>query len=56
MVRDRAFYRDFFAMWIVLVLQNVITLSFLNSLSDLIHIELSMNPLFSAIIKTSSYS
>ena len=27
MVRDRAFYRDFFAMWIVLVLQNVITLS-----------------------------
>ena len=27
MVRDRQFYRDFFAMWIVLVLQNVITLS-----------------------------
>ena len=27
MVRDRSFYRDFFAMWIVLVLQNVITLS-----------------------------
>lgn len=27
MVRDRKFYRDFFAMWIVLVLQNVITLS-----------------------------
>lgn len=27
MVRDKAFYRDFFAMWIVLVLQNVITLS-----------------------------
>ena len=27
MVRDRQFYRDFFVMWIVLVLQNVITLS-----------------------------
>ena len=27
MVRNRQFYRDFFAMWIVLVLQNVITLS-----------------------------
>ncbi len=27
MVRDKKFYRDFFAMWIVLVLQNVITLS-----------------------------
>ena len=27
MVRDRQFYRDFFAIWIVLVLQNVITLS-----------------------------
>ena len=27
MVRDRQFYIDFFSMWIVLVLQNVITLS-----------------------------
>ena len=27
MVHDKKFYRDFFAMWIVLVLQNVITLS-----------------------------
>ncbi len=27
MIREKAFYRSFFAMWIVLVLQNVITLS-----------------------------